>query len=181
VTEPDAPPLVREARAAAVGTGFEQSCSDGTGRLLHVLAAGVREGRIGELGTGAGVGAAWIASALDPSAELFTVELDATLAARAAELFADLGNVTVVHGDWSRLAAYAPFELLFCDTTAPKRDHVDDTVALLAPGGTIVLDDYVGLASVGDTAREAWLSHPHLVATELLVSDTEAAVVGVRR
>ena len=44
-----------------------------------------------------------------------------------------------------------------------------------------MLDDYTGLAADGDAERDAWLHHPHLVATEVLVSATEAVVVGVRR
>jgi predicted O-methyltransferase YrrM len=179
--EPRVPPLVREALALADDAGFGQSCSPGTGRLLHVLAAQVRSGRIGELGTGSGVGAAWIASALEPDAELVTVERDDGLARRSAELFGDLGNVTVLGGDWSELAVHAPFALLFCDTAPPKLEHIDETVAMLAPGGTIVLDDYTGLGRAGDGPRDAWLHHPHLVATELLVSEAEAVVVGVRR
>ncbi|MGZ8752218.1 MAG: O-methyltransferase [Acidimicrobiia bacterium] len=177
----EVPPLVREALAVADAAGFGQSCSPGTGRLLHVLTAQVRSGRIGELGTGSGVGAAWMASALEPDAELVTVERDGALAHRAAELFGDLGNVTVIAGDWSELAAHAPFELVFCDTVVPKREQVDATIALLAKGGTIVLDDYAGLARAGDLDRDAWLHDPHLVTTEVLVSETEAVVVGVRR
>ena len=146
-----------------------------------MLAAQVRRGRIGELGTGAGVGAAWIASALEPDVELVTVEHDDGLAHRAAALFGDLRNVAVLAGDWSELAAHAPFALLFCDTVVPKREQLDATVAMLAPGGTIVLDDFDGFARVGDPERDAWLHHPHLVATEVLVSDAEAVVLGVRR
>ncbi len=181
VSGDDVPPLVREALALADRAGFEQSCSPGTGRLLHVLAAQVRRGRIGELGTGSGVGAAWIASALEPDTELVTVERDGVLARRSAELFGDLGNVTVIAGDWSELAALAPFDLLFCDTVVPKLEEVDATVAMLATGGMIVLDDYTGLARASDSARDAWLHHPHLVATEMLVSEAEAVVVAVRR
>ena len=42
--------------------GFESSCLPSHGRLLQVLAGGVGEGVIGETGTGAGVGLAWMAS-----------------------------------------------------------------------------------------------------------------------
>ena len=175
------PPLVREALASAGARGFAQSCSDATGRLLHVLAAQVRAGRIGELGTGAGVGTAWMASALDPATELFTVERDGALASAAAGLFGDLGNVSVVHGDWSELASRAPFWLVFCDAGDPKLGSPDAVVAMLEVGATVVLDDFSGLDHRGDVTRDAWLRHPRLVTTELLVSDREAVVIGVRR
>ena len=51
----------------AAARGFEKSCEPEDGALLHVLAA--RRGilRAAEIGTGAGVGSAWIVSALPPA------------------------------------------------------------------------------------------------------------------
>jgi len=62
----ETPPLVVRALALAESLGFEKSCRPEDGALLHVLAA--RRGiiRAAEIGTGAGVGAAWIVSALAP-------------------------------------------------------------------------------------------------------------------
>ena len=70
------PPLVVRAQALAAELGFEKSCTDEDGALLHVLAG--RRGllRAGEIGTGAGVGAAWIVSALSPGTPFVTVELE---------------------------------------------------------------------------------------------------------
>ena len=50
--------------------------SDPAKRLLAVLASGRPSGRFAEIGTGTGVGSAWIASAMGPEATLVTVELD---------------------------------------------------------------------------------------------------------
>ena len=49
------------------------------------------------------------------------------LATRAAELFAEHPNVTVVHGDWSEILADAPFDLLVLDGGgAAKHDDAID-------------------------------------------------------
>jgi Xaa-Pro aminopeptidase len=53
----DLPPLVERAVDLARREGFAHSCRPEHGRLLHALAAGA--GRIGETGTGCGVGLAW--------------------------------------------------------------------------------------------------------------------------
>ena len=70
------PPLVQRALALERELGFERSCIREVGLLLHVLAAQRGRTRVGELGTGCGVGAAWIVSALQPSVPFLTVELD---------------------------------------------------------------------------------------------------------
>ena len=73
------PSLVREATARARREGFALSCDPAAGRLLAVLAACLPAGaRVLELGTGTGVGTAWIASALLPQAgvTVITVEKD---------------------------------------------------------------------------------------------------------
>ena len=67
----ETPPLVGRALA------FEASSMPEVGRLLHVLAAQRGRARVGEIGTGTGVGAAWIVSALPPEVPFVTVELDA--------------------------------------------------------------------------------------------------------
>src|ERR1700683_3114240 len=88
------PPLVGRAQAVARQAGFpltrEQAgpdrpsaCLPGVGRFLAVLAAGCAGGRIGELGTGAGIGSGWIASAMPADCALITVELDESLAGAA--------------------------------------------------------------------------------------------------
>ena len=80
---------------------FERSSIPEIGRLLTVLVAAARpRGRFAEIGTGCGVGSAWVADALGPEASLVTVELDDDRAAAVARLFADLRSVTVIHGDW---------------------------------------------------------------------------------
>ena len=50
---------------------------------------------------------------------------------------------------------------------------------LLAPGGTLVLDNLTPGRPGPDPVRELWLRHPRLAAIELQLSPHEAAIVAV--
>lgn len=176
------PPLVERAARLAAELGFAHSCSEETGRLLHLLAAMRGRTRVAETGTGVGYGAAWIVAALDPAVPFFTAELDEACATAAADLFREDENVTVLTGDWHDvLPEHAPFDLLFHDGSKqhPEEDG-EQTLGLLAPRGLIVMDDLTPGRPGPDRVREFWLNHPDLVATELEVSPREAVILAVR-
>ena len=177
------PPLVARAEALAATRGFERSCIPGVGALLHVLAA--RRGllRAAEIGAGCGVGSAWIVSALAPGTPFFTVELDEERAAGVAELFAEDPDVTVLAGDWYELLpSYAPFDLLFLDATKQQPERNGELVAgLLAPGGTLVVDDLTPGRPGLDPVRSFWLDHPRFVSVELMTTPTTAVIVATRK
>lgn len=175
------PPLVERALALAAELGFDRSCRDEDGLLLHVLAARRGVERVGEIGTGAGVGAAWLASALPPGVPLVTAESDPRLAEAAASLFAEDRDVHVLRGDWrDTLPREAPFDLLFVDG-ADAKDDVDAVLGLLAPAGLAVLDDFTPGRAGPDPRRTRWLEHPELTAIEVGTSPTTAAILAVRR
>lgn len=174
----ETPPLVERAVA------FERSSIPEVGRLLHLLAAQRGRARVGEIGTGTGVGAAWIVSALPPEVPFVTVELDAERAAAASRLFADDENVTVLHGDWHELMpSEAPFDLLFYDGGGKQHPELDgeQVIGLLAPGGTVVMDDLTPGQSGPDPVREFWLDHPSLASIELLTTPKTAVILAIRR
>ncbi|TNM67095.1 SAM-dependent methyltransferase [Streptomyces sp. NP160] len=170
-----APDVVLEAERRSVGRSFSQSCATPTGPLLAVLAAAVRPGgRVLELGTGVGVGTAWIVAGLAgrDDVEVVTVELDEELAdlVRGTDL-----PVTVLHGDAvALLPGLGAFDLVFADALGGKWTGLDLTIAAVAPGGVLVVDD-MDLAryhSPEDRAavtavRETLLGHPDLVSAEL--------------
>ncbi len=183
------PELVVAAKAAAAELGFAHSCSDSTGWLLRTLAAVLPPGsRVGESGTGCGVGTAWLLSAA-VDLELITVERepDRVAAARAALRAVSGSSVLVLGADWSELSAHGPFDLLFCDGGGKTTDP-DAVVGLLAPGGLVIFDDFAPsddwpprYRGAVDVLRLTYLQHPLLTATEIGVSSTETVVLGVRR
>ena len=178
------PPLVARALELERRLGFTHSSIPEVGRLLHLLAAQRGRTRVGELGTGCGVGAAWIVSALPPTVPFVTVELDEALASAAAELFAEDENVHVLQGDWHELMPpEAPFDLLFYDGGGKQHpEHDGEQVAgLLSPGATIVMDDLTPGRTTHDVVREFWLNHPEIAAVEILTTPETAAIVGTRR
>src|ERR1700735_5333249 len=74
-------PLTRE----EAGPGRHSACLPGVGRFLAVLAAG--SGSIAELGTGTGIGTAWMASAMPADGAMVTVEIDEGQAGVVRQLF----------------------------------------------------------------------------------------------
>ena len=194
----DLPPLVKQAVALANDLGFISCCTPEQGELLRVLARGRAGGVIGETGTGCGAGLAWMASAVGLETRLVSVEIDATRAAACQALFADLPNVTVLHGDWRLIAGYGPFDLLVLDGGGGGKRENDppaDPVSLLKPGGTLVLDDFhpplefwPEAAAPRDVygrlttaARQHWLQHPDLFATEVRVHPQASAILATRK
>ena len=183
----DLPALVAEAVEAAGRQGFDNSCAPEQGRLLSVLARGWSGGRIGETGTGCGVGLAWMIDAANPETEFVSIEKDRERATATQTLLHD--RATILHGDWTELREHGPFDLLVLDGGGKGKDPggggpLDPADGWLTVGGTIVLDDFVPAGAPGadkhDAARRHWLEHPLLHATELRLTAGLATIVGVR-
>lgn len=184
------PGLVPAAVRLAREQGFEHSCLPEHGELLRVLARGVGAGRIGETGTGCGVGLAWLAAGAHQDAQVVSVERDPARAAQAAELFREHPNIEVVQGDWRRLRAYGPFDLLALDGGGQGKapgDEPVDPAQWLVPGGLIVMDDFGPLTHWPprfgdgvDTARLHWLEHPQVRATQIRVTPEWSTLLATR-
>jgi predicted O-methyltransferase YrrM len=171
------PALVAAATGRARSAGFRLSCEPAVGQLLAVLAAHLPAGaRVLELGTGTGVGTAWIASGLLPRADVMviTVERDpqtAALAARGAwPQFVDLrvGDALGVLGE------AGAFDLVFADAPGGKWSGLHRTIAALRPHGLLVVDDMTatpewttGQHARQDEVRQALLTSPVLTSVEL--------------
>ncbi|MEV4556830.1 class I SAM-dependent methyltransferase [Kitasatospora sp. NPDC049285] len=175
---PDSHPAVLAAiTASCTALGFEMSCDLTTGQLLRSLAAARPGGRILELGTGAGVGAAWLLSGMTPDATLLTVEQDPALVAVATSHLGADPRIELVQDDGAALLdrlAGRRFDLIFADTWPGKFTHLEQALALLAPGATYLVDDLLPQpAWPADHAPKAaaltthLLAHPDLHATYL--------------
>jgi predicted O-methyltransferase YrrM len=138
------PSPVRVALDRAEAAGFPLSSEPGVGALLAALAATVRTGgRILELGTGAGVGLAWIVSGLGERTDVEVTSVDTDAALQSATEAA--GWPTYVRfdvGDGAvRVRDLGVFDLIFADAQGGKLTGLDGTIAALAPGGVLVVDD----------------------------------------
>ncbi len=194
------PELVTRARAVAreigfpldrdeAGAGRPSASLPGVGAFLAVLAAGCSGGRIAEIGTGAGIGAAWLASAMPADCVLVTAEIDDRLAAAAGSLFAGDHRVRVIAGDAARvLPGEGPFDLLFADGPWRHPDGPGSLIGLLRPGGRLVMDDVTPLRLLppdsplraSDPKRDVF-ADPRLVSAEVVLPDLRnALLVGTR-
>ena len=189
MTEPE---LVSRALAAARESGFPLSREDGerlgmpsaslpaVGQFLAVLAAGCFGGTIAEFGTGTGVGAAWMASAMPADCTLVTAELDPGRAALAASVLSADPRVQVIEGDADTvLAPLAPFDLIFNDGGQRDAASFAARVGMLKAGGYIVSDDLTPVAALppgspylsDDPKRRLWSAEPRLRWTEVVLPD----------
>lgn len=173
------PVAVTAAVTRAEAAGFLLACEPDVGRLLSVLAAAVPPGgRILELGTGAGVGTAWLCAGLGDRTDVsvVTVEDDPARADLAA-----IGGwppfVVLERGDGlEQLARLGPssVDLLFADCPAGKHVGLDQSIAALRPGGVLIVDDMLPVLDWPDDlhakqaqVRTTLFGHDDLVAVEL--------------
>jgi demethylmenaquinone methyltransferase/2-methoxy-6-polyprenyl-1,4-benzoquinol methylase len=171
------PELVVEAYVRSEASGFRYSCETEVGRLLAALAAAVPpEGRILELGTGVGVGLAWLLHGLGnrTDVEVVTVELDDDIQEIATSTpwppF-----IRFERGDGAELVGeLGQFDLIFADAPGGKLSRLQSTIEALRPRGVLVVDD-MDLGRHDDpelraalvVAREQLVTHPDLIAAEI--------------
>ncbi len=163
--------------ARAEAAGFPLSCEPEVGQLLAVLAAHLPAScRVLELGTGAGVGTAWVVTGVGDRRDvtLVSVEQDADLAALARQ-----GSwpawVHMLHRDaLDVLAESGGYHLIFADASGGKWEGLDRTIAALAPGGLLVVDDMARQpwwdgehSHQQERVRQTLLRHPSLLSVEL--------------
>jgi demethylmenaquinone methyltransferase/2-methoxy-6-polyprenyl-1,4-benzoquinol methylase len=138
------PERVGLATERAAAAGFEHSSEPGVGRVLMSLAAAVRPGgRVLEIGTGLGVGTAWLIEGLAGRAdvELTTIESDPQRARLAAGAGWP-GFVQPIVGDaLVALPGLGTFSLIFADAEGGKIYGLDLTLNAVEMHGLLVLDD----------------------------------------
>ena len=162
------------------------------GALLRNLAAARPGGLIGEIGTGPGVGTAWLVSGMAASTKLVSCDIEETLVASVRQMFANYPNVEILCGDWIEvLAPLGPFDLLFFDANAhavlSSPGGWSRTIDCLKIGGQVVMDDLVPVElwpdswkSMTDHKREFSLANEQLAGVEVRTSATTVSLVATR-
>jgi predicted O-methyltransferase YrrM len=124
--------------------GFTMASEPKTGSLLRVLAASKPAANVLELGTGTGVGTAWLLEGMDAAARLTTVENDRRAQEVARRHLGADSRVTFRLEDAGAFLTSPraqTFDLIYADTWAGKFTHLEDALALVRPGGFYVVDD----------------------------------------
>ena len=180
------PKLVVTAKRLAGEHDFNYSCLDEVGQLLAVLTASIKEGTIAEIGTGYGVGTAWMAANLTNDVFLISIDNDRSKINSVRTIFHQK-NVKFIHSDWQEILNYAPFQLIFADGGKAKEQHPDMLVEALAVGGMILIDDLTPIEywpeewkGKMDKVGEYWLSHPYLQAVGLRVTPKNSVIVATK-
>jgi predicted O-methyltransferase YrrM len=139
-----APPAWREIDRRSRALGFDMPSEPGAGAMLRLLAASKPGGRLLELGTGTGLATAWLLAGMGQGASLVSVDSDQAVQAVAREVLGVDPRVTFVIADGLdhvRTQSPGSLDLIFADAWPGKYEGLDETLALLAPGGLYVVDD----------------------------------------
>ena len=139
------PPKALEAILAQTRElGFQGWSWPQLGALLRVLAATKPGGRLLESGTGTGVGTCWLLDGMDANATLITAETNPKVQAVAAAHLGHDRRLTMLSESAEAVVRREPqnsFDLIFADAPVGKYALLDETLALLRPGGIYVCDD----------------------------------------
>ena len=127
--------MVNDLARAAATVGFTISSDPLTGSLLRMLAASKPSGEVLELGTGVGMGTAWLLEGMDAAAHLTTVDHHEETTAIARRFLGSDARVTFQLMDGiafiSSCHQHRAFDLIFADAPPGKFEALDETLALL--------------------------------------------------
>jgi predicted O-methyltransferase YrrM len=124
--------------------GFTLASEPKTGALLRALAASKPGGRFLELGTGTGVGTAWLLAGMDAGSRLTSVDSDPKVLGIARRHLGRDPRVAFHLADGAAFlerSARERFDLIYADTWPGKFTHLDLALSLVAVGGIYFIDD----------------------------------------
>lgn len=168
LTTPVTPPASLARLEAETRTiDFPMASDTLTGSLLRTLVAAKPGGNFLELGTGTGMGTAWLLDGMDATSRLLTVERNALFSDIARRHLGADPRVTFYQGDGAECILTqqpASFDLIFADTQPGKFHLLDETLALLKSGAFYVIDDL--------EPRDTW-DEGHAPRVEVLIATLE--------
>jgi predicted O-methyltransferase YrrM len=121
--------------------GFMNWCWPQVGALLRLMAS-LKAG--GEIGTGTGVGTCWLMDGMDTTSRLMTVDINQTVQTIARTHLGKDPRLTIQCEDGAALIGREQprsLDLIFADGGAGKHTLLEETLALLRPGGIYICDD----------------------------------------
>ena len=124
--------------------GFSMASEPLTCSFLRTLAASKPGSRFLELGSGTGLSTAWLLDGMNATATLTTVDNDEVALAVLRHHLGNDNRLTVVCSDGDEFIkgiADQRFDFIFADTWSGKYQMLEETLALLNPGGLYVIDD----------------------------------------
>jgi predicted O-methyltransferase YrrM len=147
------PVAVEAILADTAALGFTMASEPKTGALLASLAASKPGGQLLELGTGTGLGTAWLLSGMDAASRLETVDTDDKVVAIARTHLEKDARVTFHVVDGADFISRSPrdrYDLIYADAWPGKFTHLDETLSLLRAGGIYFIDDLLPQANWPD-------------------------------
>lgn len=161
------PPALAAIQAETARLGFSMASEPKTGALLAALSASKPGGRLLELGTGTGIGTAWLLSGMDTWARLDTVDTDPAVVDVARRYLAADPRVAFRIEDGAAFLARADpdtYDLVYADAWPGKFTHLEEALACIRPGGVYVIDDLMPQANWPDG---------HAAKVDALIADLE--------
>jgi predicted O-methyltransferase YrrM len=137
------PPQYDRILARSQALQFSMNSDVLTGSLLRALARTKRDASLLELGTGCGLGTCWLLDGMSSGSRLISVENDPRVHAVARDELETDHRLTLVLGDGGKFIeeCQTRFDLIYADAWPGKYTHLEEVLALLAPGGIYVIDD----------------------------------------
>jgi predicted O-methyltransferase YrrM len=132
--------ILRDSKAIHFGMPSDMQ----TGALLSVLAASKPQGTILELGTGTGLGAAWLLEGMDDSSTLVSIETNQKFQDIARRHLGHDIRLKLIVDDALRFIETHEgnaFDLIYADAMPGKYIGLEHSLRLLRRGGILVLDD----------------------------------------
>ena len=114
------------------------------GSLLKTLVTSKTKGHFLELGTGTGLSLSWMIAGMDDSSTIISLDNEEKFLKVAREHFEKDQRVSIHCADgakWITNYSGSSFDLIFADTWPGKYSHLEETLALVKPGGFYVVDD----------------------------------------
>src|SRR6266568_9664434 len=139
------PPLLKAIQEMTQAINFTIGSDQQTGSLLRTLAATKPSGTFLELGTGTGLGTAWILDGMDAQSQLITVDRNEHTSAAARRLLKLDARVHFLTVDGIKYIASIresgiTFDLIFADMQPGKFAYLDETLESLKVGGIYMVD-----------------------------------------